>query len=103
MTFKEIIDVMDQCSEQIAGAFGAESRKNVLASCLPGEKEFVNFDEVPDLSGITAVAYCFNLMCFVLYTQRDMVYCVRECSIKTRQGLNGYMRLAEMRAERENL
>jgi len=91
---------MDECAKQIADSFGACFVENVLANTLPDNKEFINFDVIHKLSGITKVAYCSNLLCFCLFTGDGKVYCVRQCSIKTRSGLEGFMKLAELKAAR---
>jgi len=79
--------------KKISEAFGVSSQDVVRERDLPRDQMFIGFNKISEVEGVTSVAYCGNLMSFVLFVGDSKCYCVKQNTIRTLEGLLGFKKL----------
>ncbi len=89
---------MVKVTDVLANYFKVDNLGNVLSEDIPTNKIFIHLSKVSELTGITEVAYCSNLLCFCLFREGNTsVYCVSQSAIHSASGMEGFLKLTEGR------
>jgi len=87
------LDVMNGVTLAISRSFRVDSLGNILAKDVPKDRTRIGFDKAADVTGVTKVAYCSNMLCFVLFTGDDSCVIIPQNTIRAPGGAEGYLRM----------